>query len=145
MRARLGGLLVGFALVMTLTGCGGGQPAGPPTADPQTVHGKIKFADGTELKGGIVYFTPLEIEGPHGWRYEAAGLVDAHGNYVIGFNNDKSGAPTGEYKVRIEPLDYNELKNANSKRIPQKYRSQGSTPLTRTVGEGDNTFDLVLD
>jgi hypothetical protein len=135
-----------MTLTAALAGCGGSPPPGPPLAEPQPTHGKVTFPDKTELRGGIVYFTPLELDGGmSGWRYETASVVDAHGNYTLGYNNDKSGTAAGEYKVTIQPLDYNELKNSNSKRIPEKYRSQRSTPLTKTVVNGDNTFDFVLE
>jgi len=77
-------------------------------------------------------------------RYETAGLVDAHGNYKLGFNGDQSGAAAGDCKVTIQPRHYQELANSNSKRIPGRYREQSKTPLTVTVREGDNTFNFEL-
>lgn len=37
----------------------------------------MKFADGAALRGGIIYFTPEEIQAGRKLRYEGAGLVDA--------------------------------------------------------------------
>jgi hypothetical protein len=86
----------------------------------------------------------VEIKAGGALRYECAALVDAKGRYILGFNGDKSGAPPGEYKVTIQPRDYQELPGSNSNRIPDKYQEQSTTPLTITVEEGDNTFDVVL-
>jgi hypothetical protein len=115
-----------------------------PLATPQPVHGTIKFANGTPLRGGIIYFSPVEVEVGGQFRYEAAALIDAAGNYKLGYNGDGSGAPTGEYKVTIMPREYQELPNSNSNHIPLQYHEKKTTPLLITVNEGDNVcnFDL---
>jgi hypothetical protein len=77
-------------------------------------------------------------------RYEGAGLVDASGEYKIGFNGDVSGVPAGEYRVTIKPRDYQELARSNSRSIPETYRDSSTTPLKVTVKEESNTFDFVL-
>jgi hypothetical protein len=92
----------------------------------------------------LVTFHPVEIKYGSRIRYAAAGLVDARGEYKVGLNGDGSGAVSGDYKVVIEPRDYQELPGSNSNRIPPKYRSAATT-ITRTVKEGDNPIDIVLD
>lgn len=135
--------LVGLAL--TLAGCNShSPPKGPPVAKPFPVTGTVTFPDGTKLVGGIVTFSPVEMETHGKMRYEGAGLVDGEGRYKIGLNGDGAGVPAGEYKVIVEPREYQELPRSNSSRIPSQYRSKGSTPLTFTVKEQDNTFDIVL-
>lgn len=137
--------LTGLAVTATLTGCGeNAPPAGPPLAAVYPVHGRIAFPDQTPLRGGVVYFTPTEINVDGRVRYEAAGLVDANGKYKLGFNGDHSGAPAGDCKVTIQPRGYQEPPNSNSKRIPARYREHAKTPLTITVKEGDNTFNFEL-
>jgi hypothetical protein len=144
MTSRFTCLLAGLALAVVLCGCSGEAP-GPPLAEPHAVHGRIAFADKTPLKGGIIYFTPTEIKENGTIRYETAGLVDLKGNYELGFNGDHSGAPAGEYKVTIMPRDYQELRQSNSNRIPERYREQSTTPLASiTVKEGDNVLDFEL-
>jgi hypothetical protein len=138
----LTGLVLGPALT---TGCAKGPPPGPNLATPYRVQGQIKFPDGTPLRGGIIYFTPLEIKSWGKVRYEGAGLIDSQGKYKIGFGGDDTGVPAGEYKVTIEPREYQELANSNSERIPKRYRGKSDTPLTVTVEEKDNTFDFVLN
>jgi hypothetical protein len=138
------GLLAGVALAVTLCGCEKGPPAGPPVGKPHPTHGKVAFPDGTPLKGGVVTFQPVEIKDGSRIRYAAAGLVDARGQYQVGLNGDGSGAVSGDYKVVIEPRDYQELPGSNSNRIPQKYRSAATT-IIKTVKEGDNLIDILLD
>jgi hypothetical protein len=93
----------------------------------------------------MIYFTPAETKANGLIRYETAALVDLKGNYELGFNGDRSGAPAGDYKVTIMPRDYQELRQSNSNRIPARYREQSTTPLTEiTVKEGDNVLDFEL-
>lgn len=142
--SRLAGVcLIGLAL--SLAGCGShSPPKGPPVAKAYPVSGAVTFADGTRLVGGIVVFSPVEMEARGKMRYEGAGLVDAQGHYKLGLNGDGAGVPAGEYRVLVMPRDYQELPRSNSGRIPNPYRSKGSTPLTLTVTDRDNTFDIVL-
>jgi hypothetical protein len=135
-------LLAGLALAGA-AGCEKGPPPGPPLAQPYPVEGTITFPGGAPLKGGMIYFTPTEPKTGGKIRYEATSMVDAKGHYKLGLN-DESGAPAGEYKVRIMPRDYMEIGGSNSNRIPAKYRDAATTPLTVTVKEGDNTFKFEL-
>jgi hypothetical protein len=143
MARRLIGLVAGVALA-AFCGCGKGPPAGPPVGTPHPTHGQVTFPGGAPLKGGVVTFHPVEVRDGRRIRYAAAGLVDAQGRYKVGLNGDGSGAVAGDYKVVIEPRDYQELAGSNSGRIPKKYRSAATT-ITRTVKEGDNPIDIVLD
>jgi hypothetical protein len=132
-------------LALTLAGCGeNSPPPGPPLAKPYVTTGQIKFSDGSPLKGGIITFTPVEVEAGSQVRYEGAGLVDGQGKYKIGFNANNAGVPAGEYKVTISPRDYQELRGSNSNRIPRAYREKATTPLTCTVKEEENTFNFTL-
>ncbi len=135
----------GLILVVALTGCGENQPPpGAPLAKPYPVHGTITFPNKVPLVGGIIYFSPTEVKAGSKIRYEGACLVDAQGNYKIGFNGDGAGVPAGQYKVTILPRDYQELPNSNSESIPPQYREKSQTPLTLTVKEEDNTFEIEL-
>jgi hypothetical protein len=146
MRQCLRGGLAGISLAIALTGCNS-HATGPKMAQQAAVHGKISFQDKTPLKGGMIMFTPQEIEvGDGSLRYECGDVVDAKGNYTIGFNSNKQGAPPGRYWVTITPRDDvgSELKGNNVARIPQKYQSATTTPLVKDVKEGDNQFDFEL-
>lgn len=137
-------LLTGLLPCFALTGCEKGPPPGPPMAAPYVVQGRITFPNGSPLRGGVIYLTPLEVKAGSKVRYEGASPVDAQGKFKIGFGGDGAGVPAGEYKVRIQPRDYQELPNSNSAQIPQLYREKSTTPFTVTVEEKDNTFNFVL-
>jgi hypothetical protein len=133
-------------LLVASFGCSGNSPpSGPPLATAHPVQGRIVFSDQSPLRGGVIFFTPVDIEVEDGRiRYEAASLVDANGRYKLGFNGDRSGAPAGECKVTIQPRDYQELPQSNSKRIPARYREASKTPLAVTVKEMNNVFNFEL-
>jgi hypothetical protein len=143
MQLRVTRIMAVAVMAAMLSACGKEAP-GPPLATPQPVQGKIALPDRSPLRGGVIYFTPIEVNVGGRLRYEAAGLVDAKGQYKLGFNGDNKGVPAGEYKVTIMPRDYQELANSNSKHIPQKYQQQETTPLIITVNEGDNVLDFEL-
>jgi hypothetical protein len=130
------------ALFCLASGCGGNTTA--PLGAPTPVYGKITFSDRSPLVGGVVYFEPVEVTTAGKIRFTAAGLVDMRGNYKLGFNNDNKGAVPGEYKVVIQPRDYQEVSGSNSSRIPKDYQDKNSTPLTATVKDGDNTLDFTI-
>jgi hypothetical protein len=135
--------LCGISLV--LTGCGeNSPPPGAPLAKPYKTTGTIRLSDGSALKGGMITFTPVDVEVGNQIRYEGTGLVDAQGHYKIGFNANDAGVPAGEYKVSIYPREYQELKGSNSSRIPKAVRESATTTLRRTVKEEDNVFNFDL-
>jgi hypothetical protein len=145
MHRRLLGLVPGLILVAAAGGCEKGPPPGPPLAEAQPVRGKVTFRDGTPLRGGVITFTPTEVEAAGRVRYEAAGLVDGHGNYKIGLNGNGAGAPQGDYKVTVAPRETQELQGSNVNRIPRRYQQLSDTPLKATVQAGENTFNFQLD
>jgi hypothetical protein len=136
-------LHLGLVALYAVSGCGG-EPPRAQLATPAPVHGKVFFPDKSPLRGGVIYFSPLEVTGSDGLRYEAAGLVDEKGNYKLGFNGDGKGVPPGEYKVSVMPRDYQELPNSNSKSIPQRIQDKSTTHLTATVIQGDNELNFEL-
>lgn len=138
-------LLAGLILT-SVGGCEKGPPPGANYADDYPVHGKIVFPGGTPLKGGVIYFTPLEVKDGRKVRWEGSCLVDGNGEYKVNYGGGGpgKGLPAGEYKVTMTPREINELPNSNSNRIPTQYQEKSSTPLTVTVTEGDNTFDFEL-
>jgi hypothetical protein len=136
-------LVAALALAAATAGCR--RTATDPGATPFPVQGKVTFPDRTPLRGGTITFTPLEVKAGLGKvRYECENLVDAQGRYKMGLNGNERGVPAGEYKVTVQPRDYMELRGSNSNRIPARYRQVASTPLTCTVKEGENTFDVEL-
>jgi hypothetical protein len=133
----------GLMVIAVAAGCG--RPPDARLSTPSPVQGKITFKGGNPLIGGLITFHPNEVSASDGIRYDAAGLVDAKGNFKLGLNGDGSGAPRGDYKVSLTPREVQELPNSNSERIPKQYRDKKTTPLTATVKEGDNNFSFEIN
>jgi hypothetical protein len=132
-----------FAVAICLSGCGGSYSTAP-LGTPSPVSGKVMFADKTPLKGGIVYFKPVEVETGGKFRYEASGFVDAQGNYTIGRVGDGTGAVPGEYKVYFTTREIGELPGSNIKKVPAALQEPKTTTLTATVTEGNNKLDFEI-
>ena len=132
--------------VLSATGCGEkGPPPGAQLGTPSPVHGKITFADGNTLNGGVVTFHPIDPEAGYGkLRYEGSGLVNAKGEYTAGRNGDNKGLVPGEYVVTVEPRDLGELPGSNSESIPKELREKKTSNLKVTIAETDNKIDLTL-
>jgi hypothetical protein len=138
-------LLWPLTLTLVALGCGDGKPPpGPPMAKPSPVRGRVVFANKSPLRGGVIYFTPVDVKAGGQVRYQGASLVDAKGQFTIGFNGDGKGVPPGDYKVTVEPRELNELRNSNSKLIPQVYREAATTPMMVTVKDQENVVDVEL-
>jgi hypothetical protein len=132
-------------LFVLAAGCGEkGPPPGAPLGTPTAVHGKITFADGSALKGGVVNFYPVEREVGGKLRYDGGSVVDAKGDYVAGRNGDGKGLVPGEYVVTVSPREVGELPGSNSASIPKKFQDQKTSTLKFTVAEGDNKIDIPL-
>ncbi|MDB5307564.1 MAG: hypothetical protein JWO38_1766 [Gemmataceae bacterium] len=137
--------LVAFLLVAPISGCGDkGPPPGAPIGTPSPVHGKVLFADGTPLKGGLVTFYPVEPESGRKLRFEGAALVDAGGEYKAGRNQDGKGLVPGEYIVTASPREVGELPGSTANRIPKQIQDKKSSSIRITVEETDNRIDIHL-
>lgn len=139
-------VLAPIFLLLIAVGCGEKGPLpGAPVGTPVPVHGKITFADGAPLKGGLVTFYPTEFETGGGkLRYEGASIVDEKGEYTPGRNGDGQGLVPGVYIVVVEPRDVGELPGSNSANIPRQFREKKTSTLKVTITDGDNTVDIVL-
>jgi hypothetical protein len=92
----------------------------------------------------MIVFKPVERTVGSQMRFDGASVVNAKGEYIIGYNGDGKGVPPGDYKVVITPRETAELRNSNSSRIPKPYLEASTTPLTLTVKAEDNTFNIEL-
>ena len=122
---------------LTAGGCGG--PSRPPLAK---VHGKVTYK-GKPLTSGTVVFMPVAgmgAEGPTGAGQPSASPIKPDGSYELTTDNPGDGAIVGEHKVAVVSVDPTSKKSV----IPEKYQAPGSTPLSRTVKEGDNAIDIEV-
>lgn len=151
--ARIGLVaLLGLSTSLFLAGCGSSKKGGAK------VSGKVTYA-GRPVTGGHITFTP-----PEGTPYQ--GSINADGTFAF------SGVPTGDMKVSIDTeylksaqSGYNmpagappelaaKMQAEKAKlpqdtgptymKIPQKYASVTSTPLTCKIEAGSQTKDFEL-
>ncbi|MDR2171521.1 MAG: hypothetical protein LBP59_15370 [Planctomycetaceae bacterium] len=127
-----------FALVM-LTGCGKNVP----------LSGRVTFADnGEPLSAGTVVF----VNGVNQGR----GNIQLDGSYIIGFESEKNGLPSGKYKVYIDnanryeggELDENGIPKSEQKIIPlinEKFTKLDKSDLSVDVNSSLKKFDIKVE
>jgi len=110
--------------------------AGDEKPDPkgEAVSGRITFK-GKPLAGGTVTFASKD------GKTTVAAAIDAEGAY-------KAVVPAGDYAVAITTLVPKKKDDKDPPvklpPIPAKYGDPKTTPLTATVKDGKNTFDIQL-
>lgn len=131
---RLAWVAVCLGAPLLAVGCGGGESYQPVT-------GRITL-DGQPLADADISFMP---EGDKG--IPSFGRTDEGGVYVLRQTQKLSGAPVGEYRVRIST--YSEGRNDPDdpqpkipERVPAKYNLKSE--LMRQIGPGENHFDFDL-
>jgi hypothetical protein len=108
------------------------------------VRGKVTFTGKPVTEGKITFINPTT-------GYAAEADLENDGSYVV--KTKEGGLVVGEYTVVVNPLIYLDASDPRTPlspvekpapNIPEKYRSQGRTPLRATVGKGANTFDFDM-
>ncbi|MFN3160724.1 MAG: carboxypeptidase regulatory-like domain-containing protein [Rubinisphaera brasiliensis] len=137
MLTRFAGFMIVSLLSFASLGCWSGAPDDLP--DLGSVEGMVTL-DGQPLKNADVTF-----QGPDGRL--ASGTTDESGHYELTILNDTRGAVVGENKVFIttgrSAVDDSKPETARPETLPAKYHKDSTE--TRTVAEGANTFDFVLE
>lgn len=122
-------------LLVFVVGCGETQGDLPKTAE---VTGKVTYKD-RPLASAIVMFYP------DGGQKPATGRTDEDGNYSLSTFGDKDGAEIGKHIVTVTAYEQTEEGVSMKSAIPQKYGSKQESPLSTTVKEDDNRFDIVIE
>lgn len=120
-----------FALLtflMCFVGCSGDSMA--------PVNGVVTV-DGKPVSGLEVNFEPT---GDTTGRTSAMGYTQQDGSYALVYPGYKTGAPLGEYIVRISGGE--SLDDGTTMRVPPQYNRDSD--LEATVTSGTNTFDFEL-
>lgn len=73
--------------------------------------------------------------------YMIAGTADDKGELRFTTTKAGDGAPAGEYKLVVPAVPLSKT----SQEVPEVYRNVGTTPLTFTVEESKNEFQVALD
>jgi len=128
-------LLLGL---LPAAGCGGKSL--PPLSP---VKGKVTLKDGQPLTGGQVTFVP-EVPDKDSKIGLPGGPIGSTGEYEI-FTEGQRGAPSGKYKVTINPGMVPQQGAKGPPKLPfdSKYQRLEATPLRAEVPGG--SFDFKLD
>ncbi|MDB5341661.1 MAG: hypothetical protein JWP89_38 [Schlesneria sp.] len=126
-------------LCISVIGCGGSPDA------PQLVSGKVTVKGGGPLTKGTIRFN-----GTGGKKIVSGfGTLDAQGAFQISSLGVNDGIPVGEYTVTLAGTetgqDYDHPNDPVVKTIADKYGTDSTTDLKRTVKSGRNTFDFELE
>jgi len=117
------------------------------------VHGKVTYK-GKPLTFGSVAFFPVKPP-EDGVLMPASGDIQPDGTYELKSRAD-GGALIGEHKVVVYAVEGTQTAAAKEGAapkadqgpkksiLPMKYSAPDSTPLVRTVKEGDNSIDLEI-
>lgn len=130
--------LFGVALSVLPLGCGGsGGTVNVGTLYPVT--GKVILPGGKPLSTGRVEFVPVK-GGP-----SIFGDLESDGSFKLKTGDGQEGAPSGDYKIRLEPTSVATKKATNAKGIvypfPSFYADEdANTGLTATVKAEPNTL-----
>ncbi len=109
-----------------------------PSFPVHEVKGKVLLRDGKPLRSGWVYFVPkgdLPIT--------PSGVIRADGTFSVVTGGSGEGAPAGDYKIRVETLDYQAALKTRRPPFPFKYTDEDSSGLLATVHPGANQLDPI--
>lgn len=129
--------VLGIIAISLETGCG--DPNAVGKMDLYPVKGAVLLADGKPLTSGHVVFVstnqPISVEG----------VISSDGTFALNSGTSGSGAPAGEYKVRVD-VDLTKQPQSKGKPptrsgplpFPAKYTDEDASGLTASVKAGDN-------
>ena len=131
------GLLIS---VLAFGGCDTPEPSG-------TVSGKVTYK-GEPVSEAIVTFISTELGSG------AEDTLDTSGQYSI--KGAQAGIPLGKYKVTIRPPEVEDPSTSTGEspplmvpkempNVPEKYRTEQSTPLEVEVAAGNNEHNFDLE
>lgn len=130
-------------LCLSVMGCGGAADT------PQPVSGKVSVKGGGPLKKGTIRFNGTSAVGGGKKVASGVGTIDANGVYQISSLGTNDGVPAGDYTVTLGGTevggDYDHPNEPITKVIADKYGSDSTTDLKKTVKAGRNTIDIELD
>jgi hypothetical protein len=122
------------ALLAGLAGCSNQDKL--PSLTVYQVTGKVLLADGKPLTGGWVYFVPKSD-----LSVTPSAQIGSDGTFSLDTGGSGSGAPPGEYKVRIEAPQFHVDRNPKKSIFPFKYTDEDSSGLVVTVRAEPNQLE----
>jgi len=136
------GLMLAGLLVGLMSGCGRSEK--PPVVSVYEVKGRVLLADKTPLTRGKVLFVPTTQEP----LLLASSEIAPDGSFALTTGESGTGAPAGDYRVRIEPEGPPPVVGAarprrgakNGLPFAPRYLDEDSSGLTATVRAEANTL-----
>lgn len=125
MRRTVAGMTLAFGLLASVIGCG--EPMG-------AVTGTVKV-DGKPTPGIQVEYFSASGEGG-----SAMGTTDESGVYTLHYPGGKTGAPPGEYIVRLSGV---EMDGAPTVQVPARFGAESE--IKKTVEAGTNVIDIDIE
>lgn len=114
-------------------GCGG--------SDLARVTGQVARSDGTPLVGATVTFKATDPA----VTARPSGQTDEAGRFELRFDEDRLGAPPGEYRVTVSEALGDDMDAPPKPTIDRKYSSFERSGLEYTVESGHNEFEIAVD
>ena len=131
------------AVGVAVGGCGAKTPPTYP------VEGKVVFADGSPLSGGLVEFESVPAEG---MPVNARGIIQSDGSFRLTTYAEGDGALAGKHRAIVvgpRPIasQYDDESNQPPPKPPvdRRFESYTTSGLEFTVTEGKNEFLIKIE
>ncbi len=119
-----------------LSGCGNSDSL--PKLQVYGVKGKVLLADGKPLQSGWISFVPKA-----GLPITPSAQISSDGSFSVVTGGSGEGAPSGEYKIRIEAPDFRPDPKTKKAIFPSKYSDEDSSGIVVTVLPKENLLDPI--
>ena len=125
-----------LAATAGLFGCGNADSL--PKLQVFEVKGKVLLADGKPLPSGWISFVPKG-----GLPVTPSAKIAADGSFSLVTGGSGDGAPSGDYKVRIEAPELRPDPRTRKTIFPNKYTDEDSSGIIVTVLPQENHLDPI--
>jgi hypothetical protein len=119
-----------------LIGCGNADSL--PKFQVYEVKGTVVLADGKPLPSGWISFVPKG-----GLPITPSARIAADGSFSLVTGGSGEGAPSGDYKVRIEAPELRPGPKTRKTIFPAKYTDEDSSGIVVTVLPKENHLDPI--
>jgi hypothetical protein len=117
-------------------GCGNADTI--PKLQVYEVKGHVLLADGKPLPSGLISFVPKA-----GLPLTPSARIAADGSFSLVTGGSGEGAPSGDYKVRIEAPELRPDPRTRKSIFPAKYTDEDSSGIVVTVLPQENHLDAI--
>jgi hypothetical protein len=109
-----------------------------PSLKVYGVEGKVLLADGKPLQSGWISFVPKA--GP---PITPSAQIGSDGSFSLVTGGSGEGAPSGEYKIRIDAPEFRPDPKTKKGIFPVKYSDEDSSGIVVTVLPKENLLDPI--